>query len=552
METTTSTSDATPTSTLEMKSPARSGRAAGQEAIEMDNHHDDNRSTDAERDGKLEEGVAQARLARDLATAFDRFARSLEVSPRAARAVPPHTRLIHRTGRDRGTPCAGEEAMTRRAPGLGTIERLRNGRYRARLCDGRDRPSLGVVATSDEAERLIAAANKVRAEAPATEPTRTTGGGPTFDDLGREWTSGRLQKKHPAHLRRKATAEDDAKQLTVLRPSIGHIPLRDFRTEDADEALRRLSERVGQTTLRRYAQVIHRVLRLAVYPAQIIERTPLPSGWLPRNADARAKSYLYPSEDKMLMACKRVPLARRVLYGVLAREGLRTGEALSLGWEHLDLNNGVIRLDANKTNDPRSWSLGRDVLRALTEWRKRNTSALVFDGLATDRGDLAITFRADLRAAGVVRPDLFEHGDTRIAIRCHDLRASFVTIALAVGKSEAWVTGRTGHKSSQMLRLYQRQAQTAQELGFTWFEPLDQVIQFDGAPPTSTPTSTPIETESTSSPIDAMLQGGLSGTRTRDLRIKSPQLYRLSYQPDEDESDASTTTGLLTSGRASI
>ena len=35
-----------------------------------------------------------------------------------------------------------------------------------------------------------------------------------------------------------------------------------------------------------------------------------------------------------------------------------------------------------------------------------------------------------------------------------------------------------------------------------------------------------------SEPLSSMILGGPSGTRTRDLRIKSPQLYRLSYQPD--------------------
>jgi hypothetical protein len=38
--------------------------------------------------------------------------------------------------------------------------------------------------------------------------------------------------------------------------------------------------------------------------------------------------------------------------------------------------------------------------------------------------------------------------------------------------------------------------------------------------------------------------GGPSGTRTRDLRIKSPQLYRLSYRPDERPHEYSKTAPL--------
>ena len=53
---------------------------------------------------------------------------------------------------------------------------------------------------------------------------------------------------------------------------------------------------------------------------------------------------------------------------------------------------------------------------------------------------------------------------------------SFVTLALANGKTETWVADRTGHRSSQMINRYRRQARTAEELGLGWFQPLDQLI----------------------------------------------------------------------------
>src|SRR5262252_8259709 len=48
---------------------------------------------------------------------------------------------------------------------------------------------------------------------------------------------------------------------------------------------------------------------------------------------------------------------------------------------------------------------------------------------------LAKTFREDLVRAGVDRAQLFERTAERQPIRVHDLRASFVTLALAIGKS---------------------------------------------------------------------------------------------------------------------
>jgi hypothetical protein len=71
---------------------------------------------------------------------------------------------------------------------------------------------------------------------------------------------------------------------------------------------------------------------------------------------------------------------------------------------------------------------------------------------------LAETFRNDLLPAGVDRQQLFERTPERQPIRVHDQRASFVTRALACGRTEAWLTDRTGHKSSAMIARYKRSA----------------------------------------------------------------------------------------------
>jgi len=66
--------------------------------------------------------------------------------------------------------------------------------------------------------------------------------------------------------------------------------------------------------------------------------------------------------------------------------------------------------------------------------------------------------------------------DRRQQIRAHDLRASFVTVALANGRSETWVADRTGHTSSVMLNRYRRLARSFQELSVGDFIPLDRAI----------------------------------------------------------------------------
>ena len=50
-------------------------------------------------------------------------------------------------------------------------------------------------------------------------------------------------------------------------------------------------------------QLMNRVLNLAVYPCEYLERSPLPRGFLPRIGKGKALKYLYPDEDRKLLAC---------------------------------------------------------------------------------------------------------------------------------------------------------------------------------------------------------------------------------------------------------
>ncbi len=184
------------------------------------------------------------------------------------------------------------------------------------------------------------------------------------------------------------------------------------------------------------------------------------------------------------MACGEVPLARRLCYGLLIREGFRVSELLGLTWANVDLERGVVYLDENKTDDPRSWVLDPGVVEGLRRWKEHfawralPTARVLRDRHDTvaDRFEMAELLRDALREAGVDRPQLFERTETRMPLRAHDLRASFVTVNLALGKTEAWITDRTGHRSSQMIYRYKRQARTHAELDLGGFRPLHEAI----------------------------------------------------------------------------
>ncbi|MCW5837802.1 MAG: tyrosine-type recombinase/integrase, partial [Labilithrix sp.] len=191
-------------------------------------------------------------------------------------------------------------------------------------------------------------------------------------DVADLWTSGDLAKLHPDHVEAKKTAAIDKSRLKVIKELVGPVAIADAGWLDhAERVMRNLPARCKTSTTRRhYAQLIHRVLALGVWPLRLISHHPLPRGFMPKIGGQKAKVYLYPEEERALMACKDVPLWRRVLWGLLAREGLREGELLLLTWSCLDLTRGVLTLDDNKTDDPRAWAMNPGIVRALNAWRK--------------------------------------------------------------------------------------------------------------------------------------------------------------------------------------
>ncbi|MDI3290478.1 tyrosine-type recombinase/integrase [Polyangium sp. 15x6] len=197
----------------------------------------------------------------------------------------------------------------------------------------------------------------------------------------------------------------------------------------------------ASATRRHVAQILHRLCAMAVFPLRLIAASPLPRGFLPKVGAGKAKGWIYPDEDARLLASVEVPLAWRVFYGFLHREGLRRSEVARLTWRDFDLERGAVTLDENKTDDPRAWALSAGVAAALRAWREVRAregadvgdDALVFvDECGEEIGEnhAAERYREHLRAAGITRPVLFEKSKARQPIRLHDTRATFITIAL--------------------------------------------------------------------------------------------------------------------------
>ena len=281
-----------------------------------------------------------------------------------------------------------------------------------------------------------------------------------------------MHKRWPDHVKRKKTATDDRYRLRkYVYPIAGDVALANFDLDLAERVMMELPANLPGTR-RHVSQLMHRILEMAVFPARVLDANPLPRGFQPNAKGSKALTYLYPDEDRALLGCADVALPWRVFYGFLAREGMRRGEAEALTWGDLDLDRGAVKLDENKTSEPRVWSLDPGVTPALAAWYRHcgNPAAgsPVFvnaAGKALPVRTAAARLRADLNTAGVDRAELYARSDSRQPIRVHDLRATFITIALANGRSEAWIADRTGHTTSAMINRYRRNARTFAELG---------------------------------------------------------------------------------------
>ncbi len=291
---------------------------------------------------------------------------------------------------------------------------------------------------------------------------------PTLAEVGKQWRSGELHRLHKNHVKKKkarSVQRDEEVARLYVDPLLGHLDPADIELTECDLMMAGIPEGRSASTCRIAGQYLRRLLAMCVYPLKLRTTNPVPKGWLPSIDNAKAKECLYPDEDRTLLSFTPVPVLRRLAYGFLNREGMRTDELSCLEWRDVDLERGRVSLDENKTDDPRDWDLGVAVVRALSAWKARycpdaEPGERVFAerGVPLNVDKLAEQLRRDLKRAGVTREKLFERSANRQPIRAHDLRATFVTIALATGKTETWVADRTGHKSSTMINRYRRKA----------------------------------------------------------------------------------------------
>ncbi len=118
-----------------------------------------------------------------------------------------------------------------------------------------------------------------------------------------------------------------------------------------------------------------------------------------------------------------LPSAHRDIFAIGAYTGMRLGEVVSLRWEHIDLDRGILRVEETKTGEPLELPLTRQLVSAL-ERRRAEAGGVaaegwVFPSLTSATGHLTGLHRYHV--------DISKAAGTRFWF--HGLRNAFITVA---------------------------------------------------------------------------------------------------------------------------
>lgn len=328
---------------------------------------------------------------------------------------------------------------------------------------------------------------------------RATLPGTTVEDFGNMWTSGELLRKfgEVRKLKKKKSVHSDRQRLKQhVYPFIGNMRVGSVTEDHIWDAFskawiafeKRYGEKPSQATKRQVYMVTHRLFSLSIRPGRLRKDNPVTEDVLPTKGADKLYSYLYPKELLAVLGCVDVPIERRVYYALACYTGLRKGsiavnKAPSKGedavqnflWSAIDLEHHTVISLFNKTGGPLMFAQSdselpgvRSLIDLLRRWREYSgwppDSAPVIKTLHCKRRGEAAALRNDLLLAGVTRGVLFSNTPKIQALRFHDLRATFVTWAKRAGKSDTWITDRSGPVTPSVMARYNRAARTVEDL----------------------------------------------------------------------------------------
>lgn len=270
---------------------------------------------------------------------------------------------------------------------------------------------------------------------------------PTVADLAPEYlTSVKRDRKPTTHY------EYDRQMRKDVLPILGKLRVRDVERQHVAAIKRLVSGRYAANRVLALTSAFFGWCEEHGYR----EAGTNPCRGVKRHREEARRRYLSPEEASRLGAAMRSALdAGASPYAVAAIKlllfsGMREREALSLAWNSVDLERGIVNLVDAKTSE-RERTLTAPAIALLAELPRQEGNVHVFPG--AKRGahlqDIARTWNRIRR-------------DAQLAdFHLHDLRHSFASAAVSSGASLAVIGELLGHRSAQTTKRYAHLHDTA-------------------------------------------------------------------------------------------
>ncbi len=316
----------------------------------------------------------------------------------------------------------------------------------------RRRASGLAVGQEDEARKLL---EDVVAKVAANARAGGEGAGPaTVARYAKRWIERRRGRVRDVE-------REDGEITQHVLPELGALFIVEVRPRHLRDLVLSLQGKgLAPRTVRGIYSTVRRMFNSAKID-ELITDTPcvLEAGVLPPEVDKdpewRAQAIFTRDELERLISDDRIPLGRRMLYGLKGLAGLRHGEAAGLRWEHYDptaepLGRLVVANSyggRTKTQSTREMPVHATLARLLAEWRLSGWVEAF--GRPPIAGDLVVPVRARTqRSEDEIRLSLQEQHEAQdrfvadletLGLRTtagasrrrggHDLRATFITLA---------------------------------------------------------------------------------------------------------------------------
>lgn len=255
-----------------------------------------------------------------------------------------------------------------------------------------------------------------------------------------------------------------------LRPALGNIPLETLKAHAVQRLYNSLSqEHDGQPalsakTIKNIHGVLHKALKQAVLIGYL-RTNPTEACILPRII----RKEMHPlEEDQVAVFLREVQgHPHEYLYKIALFTGLREGEVLGLGWEHIDLENGILTVKRQlrreqkkggeyyfsppKNNKSRCLTLAPSVIQLFRLQKLEQNSMRMEAGDAWEEHGLIFTNQTGGYLSYRTVYDCFKRIVRNIgapATRFHDLRHTFAVASIKSGDDIKTVQENLGHATA--------------------------------------------------------------------------------------------------------